>query len=896
MEIDGIAAFSSGAKFYRSDLHIHSFGGSHDVRDSTATPQEIVREAQRQDLSLIAIADHNEISNVAAAIEEGRKCGVFVIPAVELSTPEGHLLCYAPTADALESFFHSISIVDRKTSDCRCNTGMIECLSAIQKVGGFGVIAHIESDGAFESNLPAWKPSKFDIICHPALLGFEVKTAACPILYSDRDTDSDRRAAAKRRIEKLGLGSAQYLARILNSDAHTIKAVGRNARNDSKITRYKMESPSFDGLRIALQENETRVRLEEEIPKTIPIVQGVTFEGGFLDGQAIHFSQNLTCIIGGRGSGKSTAFEAVRLIGGEEADEDSGSVVDSDVWPDAVGLFYRDETDAAHVLSRTKGGTVENADDPIFGSTTFTIESYRQGETNILSKQVQNDPLALLTFIDKMANVERLIELEDSARTEIINIWPEIIKAKNTVAKIPDAEKDLTLKRSKVERLKKERGEDFIKLQQQLENEKRTRLSITQKLGELQRVTGHDAIKMVTGQIKDFLTDGEVTLAEKESTQILGETSTYENSVDGVSANLRSSTEGYIKNVRAQIDLWTEKEAETQRSIETKRQALLASGIRLDMPFISKLIADEASAAERVRVLKTWPPHLQSLQKNHRELIAKRWDARAAVARQRAAFAAKANGALKESVTDLLVTLKYDEGRLCPEAERIISEQMGWRTLQQLKSKSLVGQVGIQGLLACMAKNDTATIKNLKDEAGKAVFAQGEVDSLFERLGEDGVRAQLEAVAVHDVPRLTVARRVSDPAGNKYAVREFRRLSLGQQQSVILALLLTSNSTSPLIIDQPEDNLDSEFIYKTLVPVIRRAKERRQVIVVTHNANIAVLGDAEQIVVLKATHNRGEITCRGSIDDVETRSHACSVLEGTREAFERRADIYGIKR
>ena len=131
---------------------------------------------------------------------------------------------------------------------------------------------------------------------------------------------------------------------------------------------------------------------------------------------------------------------------------------------------------------------------------------------------------------------------------------------------------------------------------------------------------------------------------------------------------------------------------------------------------------------------------------------------------------------------------------------------------------------------------------------------------------------------------------------DSFVVREFKRLSLGQQQSVLLALMLTSQSRAPLIIDQPEDNLDSEFIYKTLVPVIRRAKERRQVIVVTHNANIAVLGDAEQIVVLKATHDRGVIASRGSIDEPGTREQACAILEGSREAFERRATIYGVRR
>ena len=148
---------------------------------------------------------------------------------------------------------------------------------------------------------------------------------------------------------------------------------------------------------------------------------------------------------------------------------------------------------------------------------------------------------------------------------------------------------------------------------------------------------------------------------------------------------------------------------------------------------------------------------------------------------------------------------------------------------------------------------------------------------------------------VFDRPRLTVTKLVTDRAGKKHPrTREFRQLSLGQQQSVLLAVMLSADSNTPLIIDQPEDNLDGEFIYQSVIPVLRRAKERRQVIVVTHNANIAVLGDAEQIVVLRASNEKGVIVSRGSIDDPPTREAACALLEGSREAFQRRARIYGV--
>jgi DNA repair ATPase RecN len=106
--------------------------------------------------------------------------------------------------------------------------------------------------------------------------------------------------------------------------------------------------------------------------------------------------------------------------------------------------------------------------------------------------------------------------------------------------------------------------------------------------------------------------------------------------------------------------------------------------------------------------------------------------------------------------------------------------------------------------------------------------------------------------------------------------------------------MLSSKATIPLIIDQPEDDLDGEFISGSIVPALRLAKERRQIIVVTHNPNIAVLGDAEQIIVLKSTADHAVVHATGSIDDSATRDAACNILEGSRDAFKRRAEIYGF--
>jgi len=93
-----------------------------------------------------------------------------------------------------------------------------------------------------------------------------------------------------------------------------------------------------------------------------------------------------------------------------------------------------------------------------------------------------------------------------------------------------------------------------------------------------------------------------------------------------------------------------------------------------------------------------------------------------------------------------------------------------------------------------------------------------------------------------------------------------------------------------LVIDQPEDNLDNHFIYETVVDTIRKVKPQRQMIFVTHNANIPVLAEADLVVVMDSDGNAGFVERRGSLD--ECRDEIVDLLEGGREAFELRTKRY----
>ncbi|MFK7928851.1 MAG: PHP domain-containing protein, partial [Myxococcota bacterium] len=134
---------TAGVLFYRCDLHIHSYGASHDVEDALMTPEAIVGRAASEGLSVIAIPDHNEISNVRSAITAATTTQqVTAVPGVELSTPQGHLLVYFKEFDDLQRYFGSLDLRDRGTEKSRCADSMSVCLQRIDPSLGFGILAH----------------------------------------------------------------------------------------------------------------------------------------------------------------------------------------------------------------------------------------------------------------------------------------------------------------------------------------------------------------------------------------------------------------------------------------------------------------------------------------------------------------------------------------------------------------------------------------------------------------------------------------------------------------------------------------------------------------------------------------------------------------------------------
>lgn len=776
--LDDVLAQPTGARFFRADLHIHSFGASHDVKDAAMTADEIVGTAARESLSIIAITDHNEINNVERAIQVSKGTSVLVIPGVELSTPQGHLLCYLPTIDALRRLHGQLDIADRGKDTSRCKHSILDCLNLLQPLNGFAILAHVDIASGFETDNPGGSPHKADVLCHPALLGIELKDATSPISYADGDPDAERARMGRERIGRLKLGSKQFLARVLNSDAHTLNALGRNATNQKRVTRYKMDLPSFEGLRVALEDADARVRIEEQIPQAVPRILGVHMDGGFLSGQVMQFSSNLNCIIGGRGTGKSTAFEAVRCIAGDASDS---KVIDSEVWPDELHLFWQDQAGQQHELLRRKECGLENVVYPDIGPHAFDVDCFGQGEAARISHEAQTDPLALLRYLDRFIDLSKAIAEEEAKREQLLTLQDEIEKAERQVAQIPLYDRLLATTRQQLTALQKPGVGELIELQRRLANERELRMQISEKLQEAKDGVISESRKTTIEGIRNLADPAGLSVGGAEFRIIVQGATTFESTIGTAEDQLKAGLIAFERIVTAQIASWKAKENDAQKKVDEKRHELEALKVPFDMSYITKLTKDEASHQQSVKNLNEWKSHLAELHKQRAVALKERWAARDKVATLRDAFARIATKTLREALTDLQVSLKYDRNAHSPDGANLIIQAMGWRTNQQPRAARLVEDMTIPVLLDAIQRNNVHAFFDIKTPEGVSVFDRAEALLIIEKLSAPAIKFALERAALHDLPRLRVTRMVPDgKGGTRPMIRDFAKLSLGQ--------------------------------------------------------------------------------------------------------------------
>lgn len=572
---------------------------------------------------------------------------------------------------------------------------------------------------------------------------------------------------------------------------------------------------------------------------------------------------------------------------------DRNQIVDSEVWPDEISLVYEDEVGQQHVLTRSKLNDISNADPD--GPTRIAIESYGQGETAETIQHCDKDPTILLKFLDGFMDISAMNQRDTELRDMLLENQTLIENLQQDINRISETEKAKTIADGQVAALKSQKASEVVELEEKLAKERRFRDQLKANLKTLfnsinESLTSEELKNLMLEQDGAALAVGKT---EFETVKTL--VNNLAADVEMLSTQLKTKITEANTKITALLQSWAVKEKDTQTRIEDLRRELEKQGIKLDIAFIRKVTKDATDLAVKLAELKKSVPKLDEASKVRREILKSRMELKNRLFTTRQAFATSMNKNLAATVVDYSVSIRFHEGLLSTTFEDMLKTAMGWRTSQVPKAVLVASQLSPITLLDAINRKDTGSLEKVSDSNKNKVFSKTEAETILNTMGEMANKFALERCAFDDRPEIKVTKTVVMADGSKiYPMRDFSILSLGQQQSILLSILLFSKSKTPLIIDQPEDNLDSEFIYKTLVRTLRSIKEHRQVIIVTHNANIAVLGDAELIIPLRGASELSVIRDRGSIDTTETKEIVCTILEGSQKAFKRRQEVYGF--
>ena len=882
----------NGASFHRCALQVNPLGYASNFRgqpgggDSSGFAKAIVEKAVEVGVSVLAVTNHNDVSGVPAFRSAAAVHGIHVFPGFELYSEEGvHVLCiYPQDADdgQLERFLGEFGIRNTSPSSDLANQGFVSILGRVREQGGVAIAAHVTNDrGLFRvlSGAPrirAWQAEDLRAIQIPGLV--EDLPQDVRDIVENQNADYRRAPAAG---EKLAIAAVNAKDIVKPADL-----------DDPSATCWvKMSEVSIEGLRQAFLDPGSRIRLNPRSGKLEPEehaeLVALAWEGGFFDGASVHFNPNLNVLVGGRGTGKSTVIESIRSVLALDAVGDDARAAHDGIVRQVlksgtkISLLIRAHRPAVreYRIERTipnpplvwdDRGEVSNLSP---GDILPRVEVYGQHEISELARSGEKLTRLLDRFVDQDESLSRrkgdLRRDLESNRRSLLDTQAERRLIEDRLAALPGLEET-------VERFREAGLEDRLREQSLLVREERVLTSMPERLApireyaeSLRREIPIDRVFLSPKALEDLPGRDILARGDDVFAQLASDLARI---VDELEQALERAYQG-VAAVRAE---WETRKAEVQTAYERILRELQKS--RVDGEEFIRL----RRQIEELRPLRERQSLVQRVEREHtarRRLLLAEWEDLKAAEFRRLDGAAKQ---VSQQLRDKVQVEVTAAGDLEPLFETL-REEIGGRLAEAIDSLARVEALSLtQFVEACRAGTAALTrdFSITGVQASRLASAGSEVLMRIEEL---------------DLPSTTTIRLNTAPIGEPPTWQTLKRLSTGQKATAVLLLLLLE-SEAPLIVDQPEDDLDNRFITEGVVPRMREEKQRRQFIFSTHNANIPVLGDAELIVGLSATSDAGRTTTEqmGSIDSQSVRMLVEEILEGGKEAFEMRRRKYGF--
>ncbi|MDZ7660485.1 TrlF family AAA-like ATPase [Fodinibius sp.] len=835
-------------------------------------------------LGLIGITDHNYHHNslLDSFIDYSSKSNhLKVISGVEINASGVHILAFFGTipygkttmSKGIETFLSSIEVHNPKTNDVLTvsKKSVTDVLKEIVAQEGLYIFPHCNSDnGLFQergrtdrthlSDVYNWKPV---------------------ILLQSRHKRDIESLSSYIHSKNDDLRSIPVFS--TSNDSRKLEDIG-TADSDGNFTWIKAD-PTFEGFKQIVFEKTERVRVQNIDPNKDylkPYFSNIKIEDTkiFMDGNVkfrtkeLPLNPNLVAIIGGRGTGKSLLLDAVAKTFNKISINNRAEKI-------AIGNNDFQITYKKHDSEET----IYNIED----RNNLDYLHIHQGEVKSIADP--ENPGKLDTEIKSLLKLPSHDEVQsdfpDSTIEKLIN---EIFDIKDWF-KYKDDDGNLS-NSPEYNKEKKKEIEDLIGTITTEESKKLIQQYI-ENLNQKNEAYNHITIaNTILDELNEFQSQKNEDLSSLN--ELIEETDKKIPTIDF--KNQKDAIESFIVSKETQIKTLKAANTEIEKSFEEEgikgdistlleQLEIYQRDINALDQKIKEAESKESELNQKITKIGEITDSIASTQQTYIEEIQKRWDH---LKRGKEIW----NDDQKELISQLLldVEIEAEEKFNSKTFYDLISDYLNLQKFRQTQTQSRH-----ERLLETFNIHDQESFKRLLKGEKIVSLDEGEQIGLTELLDSDlfvrdGSREFL---------RVCLLSRYREKfwkvlSSSKYKGKEIYQLSVGQRGTFYVCLkLATDPFLKPFIFDQPEDDLDNDFIMNELVPIFKKIKKYRQVVIVTHNANLVVNADAEQVII---ADNENE-TLRyesGGIENITIRDQICNILEGGKDAFTKREQKYGF--
>jgi energy-coupling factor transporter ATP-binding protein EcfA2 len=921
-----------GSKWYKCDLHLHTTA-SECFADRVVTPEQWVDRAIEQGLHCVAVTDHNTPLGIKAIQEAAKDKPLTIFPGVEITcdTSKIHLLIlFDPSKgeEEVKSFLSKCDIEHTQYGDQLASTikSVFEVADiATEKCNGLVIPAHIdEFSGLFNlshQNLDTLF-NRSDInavqVVHRAFYNNDVPADFHSQLvhYYGNPKSTIDVAAWKKPVD---LAKAKNLSILTFSDnphkagdsKHGLWGIG------SRFTWIKMdETPSLEGLRQAFLLPEHRVINDFDIKDSDPNQQpdiwfkSLKVTGTHLTSKQdliVEFNPQLNTIIGGRGSGKSSILRFIRGV--------FNRIINLEEFEDLL----KEQKSFYKKAEKTSKRDFAGVFDPV--NSKVEVEIVRKG---VLYKIVASK---IISAIDQSIEVYKWIDSswsllldEDNDLLDIFEFEQYSQKQIYEIAKNPNALRERIDNAIPV-------LQDVLERKNKIANEfLEARASLRTKQGE---IGGKTKIKTDLEDIKNTLKAIDKTgiTATIKSTDLFVEDrkpiKSFNKTIDDLKLALEQVKASFsIPPINTENIQKTHRE-EIERLIQIASQSIAQQEKELDKIIleVNNLKSSFDLAIQNSEWEKAYNLLLIEIEEKKKELSESDIEALSKYEQLKSVVIVKQQE-LKDieekekeisAINAQCSKLLKDYVDVCKEITIIrstfIADHISDSNIK-IEIKGFRNQDDFESQLRSILSNEssfgddieklktlcfTGIVENKIDVCKKALLEAHYNDISSEHFGghfKNALRklspSQIDNIELF-MPEDEIIVKYKPEGSTSF--KPLSTASAGQKTAAILTFLL-SFGDAPLLLDQPEDDLDNRLVYDLVVKGLKKAKEKRQIIVVTHNANIPVNGDAEYILSMDSTTTDIKVLHSGTVENISIKKEICDVMEGSEKAFQLRSERY----